>query len=823
MPPTFSTSTPVPIAAPIPPRRRYAILALELLVLGVLPVLLALRILGLLHWDQSLPVSYAGTDDVWQLVLTKMVRDTGWFLDSPFLGAPDIAHWHYHAAAQTSSLHSMIMRVMSWFIDDAVRIQNYYYLLNFSLITLSTYAACRMLGVTRFAAGSIGYLFAFTSFRVGWAFYAFLANYAAVPLAFVPVIWILTGQYSALAAAGPRALFRSRQFWFGLLFVVLVTLSDGYYAFFTLLMLAFATVMRLALGDFRRPARLLAPLVYIAVVGCVAMAMTMPLKAYQRAHVEEFSPGGKIDPALVKQTFEAEVYSSSLKLMIAPLTTHRVGWMATLGKTMVESSEKARKFPIGRPIASLGSICSLLLLAGLVVAPVMLLRGRGVPASAGDERWRAHAAVVASAGALAYFIFLCSMAGGVGSLVALVYPTIRAYDRFPLFLAFTLMLGTGVLISELMRRAARPRWIAAYIAAIALTVVGLYDQIPGDFTSGNPAHAKLYLGERAVVRAIEKQLPVGSMVYQYPHSQYLSDNPYYGWGSFAHIRLYLHSQQLRWSNGASKNSAVERWHDKIANLPTDRLLDEIESVGFRAMVIDRKVVPVPQYQQLKAVLIARGLQIREDSASNLAWARLPDPGYQVSYDPAFASIDHITITNRSAVANASMPRLIDGVALRAALDASPAVPGPVTITRAANPAAFLDAQQADRGTGDKPVLPLTDMAGALRCAMGADGQAVLTIDNHTAFDWQFGAGAAPFKIGSHIRGPGDAMVRFDDGMRVTPGLWFVPAHHSIEVPVQLSTISRAGLPATPGLRVEFAVVQEGHAWFDQLRCQLPLP
>jgi hypothetical protein len=796
---------------------------LELFVLGVLPVVVAMRVLGLMHWDLSVPVSYAGTDDVWQLVLTKMVRDTGWFLNSPFMGAPDIAHWQYHAAAQTSSLHSIIMRIMSWFIDDAVLIQNLYYLLNFSLITLSAYAACRMLGVTRFAAGSIAYLFAFTSFRVGWAFYAFLANYAAVPLAFVPVIWILTGQYSALASAGPGVLFWSRQFWLGLLFVVLVTLSDGYYAFFTLLMLAFATVMRCALGDLRRPVRLLAPVAYLAVVACVALAMTLPLKSYQRAHVDEFFPGGKEDTALIKQNFEAEVYSSSLKLMIAPLTTHRVHWMATLGKIMVDSSDKARKFPLGRPIASLGSICSLLLLAGLVVAPILLLRGRGVQALGSDERWRASAAVVVSAGALAYFIFLCSMAGGVGSLVALVYPTIRAYDRFPLFLAFALMLGTGVLVTLLMRGAARPSWIAAYAAAIVVTVVGLYDQIPGDFTSGNPDHGKLYLGEQALVRSIEKQLPAHSMVYQYPHSQYLSDNPFYGWGSFAHIRLYLHSQQLRWSNGASKNSAVERWHDKTANLPTERLLDEIASVGFRAMVIDRKVVPMPQYEQLKAALGARGLQVQEDVASNLAWTRLADPGYQVSYDANFANIDQVTITRRDAVATAPLPRMIDGVALRAALAAAPAGAGSVTITRVANPAVFLDPQQADRGMGDKPVLPLAAMAGTLRCAMGTDGQAIVTIGNRTAFDWQFGSGAAPFKIGSHIRGPGDAMIRFDDGSRVGPGRWFVAAHHSVEVQVPFSTISRAGLPATPGLRVEFAVVQEGHAWFDQLRCQLPLP
>jgi hypothetical protein len=131
-------------------------------------------------------------------------------------------------------------------------------------------------------------------------FYAFLANYAAVPLAFVPVLWVLTGRYAAITAAGPGALFRSRSFWASMFFLVLVTLSDGYYAFFTLLMLAFATVVRMGLGDLRRPAQLLAPIVFILTVVTLALAMTLPLKSYQRANVDEFFPDGKEDSTLLK-------------------------------------------------------------------------------------------------------------------------------------------------------------------------------------------------------------------------------------------------------------------------------------------------------------------------------------------------------------------------------------------------------------------------------------------------------------------------------------------------------------------------------------------
>lgn len=807
----------------IPRRRRYFILALELLVVGVLPVLIALRALGLFDWDFSVPLHYAGSDDVWQLVLTKMVRDTGWFLDSPFLGAPDIAHWHYHSAAQTSSLHSIIMCAMSWFIDDAVRIQQIYYVLNFALISLSAYATCRMLGLARFAAGSIGYLFAFTSYRLGWAFYAFLVNYAAVPLAFAPVLWILTGQYATDSAGGYGQLFRSRKFWLGLLFVALVTLSDGYYAFFTLLMLAFAVVVRVGLGDFRQPIKLLAPLIFLGTVLTIALAMTLPLRAYQKAHIDEFFPDGKEDSTLVKHNYEAEVYSSSLKLMIAPLITHRVPLLAKIGRVMVDSSDQARKIPIVRPVASLGSICSLLLIAGLIAGPILLLRRSTSPQSMSAE-WSPHVKLALASGSLAYFIFLCSIAGGVGSLVALVYPTIRAYERFPLFLAFALLVAAGSLLSGWVTTASKPRWLLAYAAAVLVTIIGLFDQIPTDFGKSVPAVVQRFLAERKLVHSIEQQLPTGTMVYQYPHSQYLNNNAYYGWASFAHMRLYLHSQKLRWSNGASKNSPVESWHDRIASLPTTRLLDEVSAAGFRAMVIDRTVVPAPEYEKLKAELTARGLKVQEDRASDLAWLQLPDPGYRVAYDSLFTNIDRIIISDRTALSNDHLPRMINSVALRAALAASTGDAKAVTVTRLMAPTAFVPAS-SERGMGNKLFEPLTDMKGALICAISpADSsQAVVKIENKSDFDWKFGSGTLPFKIGAHIRNASNAMLRFDDGMRVKPGQWLVPAHESVEVTIPLSSISPAGLPGESGQRIEFAVLQEGHAWFEQLSCQVPFP
>ena len=355
-------------------------IVIELFVVAVIPFLLAMSVMELWHWDLSVPIDYAGNDDTWQHVLTKVLKDTGWILDNPFLGAPDIAHWQYHSAAQTSALHSVIMLALSNFIDDAVKLQQIYYVLNFSLISLASYLACRLLGIAKFAAASVAILFALTTYRFSAMYLAFLSNYYAIPLALVPIFWILTGEFQEYFSKGQTvrsgisSLFRSRKFWISLVCVLLVTFSDGYYAFFTLLLLGFATAMRAACGDIKAPASLLAPLLLIITLISVSLVMTLPLTSYQRAHPEEFYPDGKADPALVKHPMEAEVYSSSLKLLVAPIPDHHIEKMGQLGRHMIDTSDAARKFPTIKPAVPLGTIGSVLLLACLVILATLVLR-----------------------------------------------------------------------------------------------------------------------------------------------------------------------------------------------------------------------------------------------------------------------------------------------------------------------------------------------------------------------------------------------------------------------------------------------------------------
>lgn len=267
--------------------------AITLSFLIVAPLIIAYFAMGLDKSGIESPFAYDHLDEIWQFTLTKMLKETGWILSNPYLGAPEIARWHYHSAAQTSALHSIIMLMMSPFFDSAITLQQTYYILNFPLITLTTYLACRLLKISHLPAICAALLFAFSTYRFNLLIYSFLPNYFCIPLAIVAVVWIFQGKFEQglTSTSLPtifKTLFKNRLFVAGLAFIILIALSDGYYAFFSLLLFGFAGSVRLCLGGWKQPKLLLPALIYISTLVAVSLLIQLPLYEYKKTHHDEF-------------------------------------------------------------------------------------------------------------------------------------------------------------------------------------------------------------------------------------------------------------------------------------------------------------------------------------------------------------------------------------------------------------------------------------------------------------------------------------------------------------------------------------------------------
>lgn len=794
---------------------------LTALCLSIVPLVIAYYAMGLDKSGLDSPFIYEHLDDIWQFTLTKVLKETGWILYNPYLGAPEVASWHYHSAAQTSALHSIIMLAMSPFFDSAITLQQTYFILNFPLIAITAYWACRLLSIARLPAISAALLFAFCTYRFNILIYSFLPNYFCIPLAMVAIIWTFQGKFDAILTSAKlpvavKSLLTNKSFLLGLFFIILIALSDGYYAFFSLLLFGCAGAIRLIVGGWKTPRILIPAILNIIVLVVVSLLIQLPLYQYKKSHHDEFYQNNVADPVLLKYPLESEVYSSSLKLLITPNQQHHLAVMGHVGDRLVESSNAARRIAIPASI-TLGVFGTALLFLSFILLMVPQLRRTVFTDNATTlEHDKRFIGLGDSLLAIIFFVFLASISGGLGTLIAFVFPTIRAYNRFPIFMEFALLLLGALIASRALNTLRRPTLITA--ALVIITALGIYDQIPANVANRSPDIRPRVAQETAFVKQLESELPKDAMVYQFPYSQYLTNNKYYGWGSFNHIRLYLFSDHIHWSNGASKNSPADNWNRRISKLPIDALINEIQAVGFKALVIDRTVVKDDEFATLKSALHSLNLVVIEDPSGRFAHVLLPQPNYKVSYSKDYTAIDSITINAAAPFDKNAYPELIDANKLELYLNDNRA-PFPLRIERAQHPEIFKDVRVLTRGSGDSAILPATDLNATLTCTeLDKQQHVAIDLNNNGTFNLSLGQGAFPISVGVHLKGPDGAMPLWDSGYRLAENLVVKPGEKKRLV-FDLKDYTGANqYKANPGNSLQFELVQDGNVWFPNASC-----
>ncbi len=150
--------------------------------------------------------------------------------------------------------------------------------------------------------------------------------------------------------------------------------------------------------------------------------------------------------------------------------------------------------------------------------------------------------------ALTLAAVLVGTTGGLSTLLAVVWPQIRAWNRLSIFIAFFALLAVGLLLESL-----RPRLPALGFGALlaGLLVLGALDQTSPFFIPPHAGLAADYRADQSWYRSVEGQLPEGASVVQLPHEPFpeppLGPRPIY-----EPAKAYLHTSDLRWSWGAMR-------------------------------------------------------------------------------------------------------------------------------------------------------------------------------------------------------------------------------------------------------------------------------
>lgn len=502
-------------------------------------------VIVLRFWDADLgvPLEYFG-DVSLQHLLVKGVLEEGWYFENSALGAPNGLELYDYPVLSGDTLNVVLLWIFGLFGAGSAAAMNLLYLASFPLVGLTAFLALRRLGSDPWPALVCAVLYALLPYHfIRGEGHLFLSTYYAVPAGAYLAVAVFSGERLRLGVA------------IGLAVLVGTASGSFYYAAFTLLLVVAAAVLRFV-GTRDRRAFVAGGIVAGALLA-VSLIQLGPTLVYRAVN-------GSNDQVAQRYTFESEVYSLKLTQLVLPIDEHRLDALARLKRRYTE------KFPpIDANAAALGVVgtAGLVWLFGVVIFSLV---GRRPP-----ER---HVALAA----LALVAFLTATAGGLGTLIGVVFAQIRAWNRLSVFIAFFALAAVALGLTALSRRV-RPPVFAAVLAGVL--IVGVADQTSSAFVRPYEVLEGQWRNDAAFFASLQSRLPEGAAVVNLPYEPF-PEPPAGRQAVYEPVKAYLHTDDLRWSYGAMRGRP-EDWAAEHATKPAVELVPAAREAGFAAILVDR--------------------------------------------------------------------------------------------------------------------------------------------------------------------------------------------------------------------------------------------
>ncbi len=551
-------------------------------------------------WDASsweLPAAYddAPTSDILFTLAGLKAASEGHFLplgwkSIPELGAPGTGNWNDYPIIEEVPLafQGLLVHVFGLFAGLNISL-----LIGHILAAEVFYAVGRLSGCDRrwsfvgaLAFGLAPYIFSQSPHHIT------IASVWHVPL-FIPVWrWISTG---------PGILPGSRRFWIAASIGFLAGTQNVYYTniFCQLTLLGGLAVY------FRtrsRPA-LVACFGIILAAALAFVLMNLDTWTYKLAH-------GPNTGIVVREYKWLEIYGLKIVDLVIPPVSHRSDLFAAF----------AFQHRVAAPLQDEGSylgilgILSFALLVFTTVSAFLRKRFEAIPLETWQVSW----------------IFAMFTTGGLNAIAgAFGFTMFRTGCRYSIVILAIVLLFAARWMTE---RSLRSR-LAAILAILAVAVI-FWDQVPRRPDVKETEKIAFQIeSDREFVEKMESALPAGAMVFQIPIMEF-PEAPAPGLSPYDHLRPYLFSKSLRFSFGSMKGREDTQWQNDLAKLSFEDALKKIRSLGFQALLINRKGFQDGGKGMLESLQRMGFSNVIEDSSANLVCVLLPPEGSGLPALPA---------------------------------------------------------------------------------------------------------------------------------------------------------------------------------------------
>jgi phosphoglycerol transferase len=479
----------------------------------------------------------------------------GWIFENSRSGFPFGSNFLDYPGSDAGSY--LIIKILGTLSRSNAATFNLYFLFSFPASFTAAFVVLRSFGVRRSFSFMSAVLFTFAPFHFSRLFYGheYYNWYFTIP------IFFYYGK-NLFFHRKPQEFFKSWRGVVGLVFAVAALSSFGvYYAFFGVIVLVLCGVASAFRSVSVKPLRNTALFCIAITLGIVINLF--PNITYRMSH-------GVNSEVAARSAAETEVYGLKIMHLILPQPDHRIKALRDYTKTYNAT------FPLSNTTSALGIVGTIGFLSILLAAGAALT-GRRV-----DPRLGLTATVVIA-------LLLISTVGGFNVVFAtLVTPLIRGWDRINIFLNFGSFLAFTLIVDSAFRSKNRDKTQFGVVAvASAITIVGLWDQMPASYLDRNQKNFDLANTEEGFIHQIEAVVPPHSAIYELPYERFPEAGPIAHMSDYQLASGFLYSKTLRWSYGGMRGCAGDLFYRGLTQESAAVQISAIEKLGFSGVYINR--------------------------------------------------------------------------------------------------------------------------------------------------------------------------------------------------------------------------------------------
>jgi hypothetical protein len=174
------------------------------------------------------------------------------------------------------------------------------------------------------------------------------------------------------------------------------------------------------------------------------------------------------------------------------------------------------------------------------------------------------------------FFLAFAVVGGLNGILGLgKFFLLRSSNRVSIYILAACLFFLAILLTRVSNKIPKS---LQFVLACMFIGISIFEALPVKATS-RPSAARLWESDQMLVSYLEEKLPDGAMIFNYPVIDFPES------GTYAFLRPYFFSDDLRFSFGSVKGRSREAWQHDVAKMDFEEMLKKLEAYSFSGVLV----------------------------------------------------------------------------------------------------------------------------------------------------------------------------------------------------------------------------------------------